>query len=190
MPRFAQAQQGPTDPPPYRPRKVGPPGPGGEAGATDQAPSKRPSRWLDRIIGVALGLVLGIAVIIVFVFYGSEGTIDAPRISGVDTGKPGTGQPKSGLPLGGPALAPLVRVIGGAPPPSGPVALHFRQGGAARFVVGSDGPVGIEIPGYGVSRSVGEGRTTVAFRASKAGQYPVVVSVSHIAVATMHVTPR
>jgi hypothetical protein len=152
---------------------VGPPGPGPE--------QKRPSRWLDRIIGVVLGLVLGIGVIVVFVFKGSEGTIDAPRISGIEPG-----QPRPGLPLGGPRV-PLVRVIGGAPPKRGPVRLDFKLGKTARFVIGSDQEIGIEIPGYGVSRTVGPGRTPVAFKASKRGQYPIVVSGSHIDVATLNV---
>jgi hypothetical protein len=67
------------------------------------------------------------------------------------------------------------------------VRLDFKQGRTARFVVGSDQEIGIEIPGYGVSRTVGPGRTLVAFKASKRGQYPVVVSASHIDVATLHV---
>jgi hypothetical protein len=177
VPRFAQGQEGAGEPPPYRPRRVGPPGP-------RDAP-KRPSRWLDRVIGVVLGFVLGIAVIVVFVFKGSEGTIDAPRISGIDTG-----QPRPGLPLGGPARLPLVRVINGTPPSSGPVRLDFEQGRTARFLVDSNAQIGIEISGYGVGRTVGPGRTVVAFRASKPGQYPVVVSASHIDVATLRVARR
>jgi hypothetical protein len=173
VPGSAEGQNEAGEPAQYRPRKIGPPGPGPAA--------KRPHRWLDRIIGVLLGLVLGIGVVAIFVFKGSEGTIDAPRISGINSG-----QPRPGLPLGSPRV-PLVRVIGGAPPSSGPVRLDFKQGRTARFVVGSDQQVGIEIPGYGVSRTVGPGRTLVAFKASKRGQYPVVVSGSHIDIATLQV---
>jgi hypothetical protein len=174
VPQATQGQEGAGEPPPYRPSRVGPPGPG--------AAPKRPSRWLDRIVGVVLGLLLGLAVIIVFVFEGSEGTIDAPRISGIDTG-----QRQTGPPLGGATRLPLVRVIDGMPPPSGPVRLDFKQGSTARFVVDSDQQIGIEITGYGVSRRVGAAQTIVAFRAAKPGQYPVVVSPSHIDVATLHV---
>jgi hypothetical protein len=171
VPRSAEEPSEAAEPAPYRPRKIGPPGPG---------PPKRPNRWLDRIVGVVLGLLLGIGVIIVFVFKGSEGTIDAPRISI-------KGQPRPGLPLGGPRLQ-LVRVIGGAPPQSGPVRLDFKQGGTARFVIDSNIAIGIEIPGYGVSRTLGPGRTVVSFRASKRGQYPVIVASSHIDIANLHVT--
>jgi hypothetical protein len=46
---------------------------------------------LDLAIGIVLGIVLGVAVVSGFVFLGSEDTIDAPRISGIDTGKPAQG---------------------------------------------------------------------------------------------------
>jgi hypothetical protein len=45
-------------------------------------------RRSDLTIGIVVGIVLGIAVLAAFVFLGSEGSIDAPRISGVHTGKP------------------------------------------------------------------------------------------------------
>lgn len=146
--------------------------------------AKRPSRWLDRIIGVVLGLALGIGVIVVFVFEGSEDTIDAPRISGIDAGAGREGQPA------GPARVPLVRVVDGKPPPSGPVRLDFKEGQSARFVVGSDQQIGIEIPGYGINRTVGPGRTLVEFKAQKSGQYPIVVSASKIDIASLRVTRR
>jgi hypothetical protein len=51
-------------------------------------PSAQPRRRIDLAIGVVLGLVLGIVIVSAFVFLGSEGSVDAPRISGVSTGKP------------------------------------------------------------------------------------------------------
>ena len=133
------------------------------------------------MIGIVLGLALGIGVIVVFVFEGSEGTIDAPRISGIQG---------SGGRAGGPSRTvrvPLVRVIGGKPPPSGPVRLDFKQGRIARFVVGSDQELGIDVVGYGVSRTVGPGRTLVSFKARKSGQFPIVVAASEIAIADLRV---
>jgi hypothetical protein len=38
--------------------------------------------WGDRAIGIGLGLLLGIAAVILFVFLGSEETIDDPQIDG------------------------------------------------------------------------------------------------------------
>jgi hypothetical protein len=145
--------------------------------------AKRPSRWLDRTIGVLLGLVLGIGVIALFVFEGSEGTIDAPRISGIE-GRQGQGQ------AGGGQRVQLVRVIDGKPPASGPVRVDFKQGEKARFLVDSNEAIGIEISGYGVSRTVGPGRTLVSFEARKSGQYPIIDAASTIDVATLRVTPR
>jgi len=40
---------------------------------------------MDRTIGIALGLVLGILIVIAFVFFGSQETIDDPDISGGQT---------------------------------------------------------------------------------------------------------
>ena len=58
-------------------------------GATEKLPSaQRGRRRIDLAIGIVLGVVLGIGVISAFLFLGSEGSIDAPRISGVNTGKP------------------------------------------------------------------------------------------------------
>ncbi len=44
------------------------------------------SRIVDRVVGISLGIVLGLAIVVVFVFLGSEGTIDAPRVSGANGG--------------------------------------------------------------------------------------------------------
>jgi hypothetical protein len=44
-------------------------------------------RRADLAVGVLVGVVLGIAVLMTFIFLGSEGSIDAPKISGVQTGK-------------------------------------------------------------------------------------------------------
>jgi hypothetical protein len=39
----------------------------------------------DRAIGIALGILLGLAIIILFLFLGSRDTIDEPSISGGTT---------------------------------------------------------------------------------------------------------
>ena len=56
-------------------------------GATEKLPPAQRGR-IDLAIGIVLGVVLGIGVISAFLFLGSEGSIDAPRISGVNAGKP------------------------------------------------------------------------------------------------------
>ncbi len=144
----------------------------------------RRSRWLDRIIGVVLGVALGLGVVVLFVFEGSEGTIDAPRISGIQN------QGRSGSGGGGAQQLPLVRIVDERPPASGPVLLDFKQGKAARFAVDTNTGVGIAIEGYGVDRILEPGRSVVSFPATKSGQFPVVVAESKISVATMRVAPR
>ena len=177
--------QGPEDasgrsaePVPFRPLPLEPePLPSAGGGTSRQ----RRNRAIERTVGILLGICLGIGVVAAFVFLGSEGTIDAPRISGVAE------QPKPGLPLPGGSPIPVVRVIGGAPPASGPVHLQATRGERVRFRVVTDVPVGIEIPGYGVNETVDSGQK-VSFRATRTGQFPVIVSASHIAIATVQVT--
>jgi hypothetical protein len=146
------------------------------------------------VLGIVVGLVLGIAVVAAFVFLGSEGTIDAPRISGVNTGKPApapeakpdaTPKPQS---ASAPTPAtPTVRIVGGAPPPAGPAKLHFKLGERARIEIDTDAPVGIEIPGYGISQTI-ESDSVLSFKAAHAGQFPMIVAASHIGVAELSVT--
>ena len=57
----------------------------------------------DRAVGITLGIVLGIGVILVFLFLGSRSTIDEPSISGgttqtVTQTAAGPGQPKPKAP--------------------------------------------------------------------------------------------
>jgi hypothetical protein len=42
----------------------------------------RGRRTRDRVIGISLGILLGLAVIILFLFLGSRNTIDEPSLSG------------------------------------------------------------------------------------------------------------
>ena len=39
-------------------------------------------RFGDRLIGIVLGLLLGVAIVVAFVFFGSREAIDAPSLSG------------------------------------------------------------------------------------------------------------
>jgi hypothetical protein len=55
------------------------------AGGSDDRTPRR--RWIDRILGIVIGLVLGLGVLVYFVFVHSEGAIDAPSINGAESGK-------------------------------------------------------------------------------------------------------
>jgi hypothetical protein len=61
---------GPTGEPQGAPAAESPPADGGRRGW----------RGLEWAIGIALGLLLGIAIVVAFLFFGSEDTIDAPKI--------------------------------------------------------------------------------------------------------------
>jgi hypothetical protein len=49
----------------------------------DDRPPRR--RWTDRLLGIAVGVLLGLGVLVYFVFVHSEGTIDAPQVNGSQT---------------------------------------------------------------------------------------------------------
>jgi hypothetical protein len=57
-------------------------------GSDDRTPRRR---WTDRLIGITVGIVLGLGVLVYFVFVHSEGTIDAPQVNtgGTTTGPSG-----------------------------------------------------------------------------------------------------
>jgi hypothetical protein len=149
--------------------------------------------WRDRLFGIAAGLILGIAIVTAFVFLGSEQTIDAPGVNGEAAGHGAAAPDRTAPPSRKPAppkAAPVatVRVIGGAPPASGPARLDYRRGQRVRLRVVSDQAVDLELLGYGVSRSAAAGQATpIAFAATKSGNFPLIVTASHIAVAQIRV---
>lgn len=73
----------------------------------------------DRVLAVLLGLILGAAIVTVFVFEFSDQAIDEPALSGGEEAgseeQEGAGRARDA----GPAVA-SVRIVGGAPPASGP----------------------------------------------------------------------
>lgn len=181
--------------------RVDPPG----GGRLPENGSPGRGRGLDRALGIVLGVVLGVGIVTAFVFLGSEDTIDAPRISGEGGIGAGGGegaqkqeqrsrqqkaqgrQDEAGqAQSAGAASLPLVTVIGGAPPASGPPRLDFKLGGRVRFRISTDAPVAIEIPGYGIAETVGSD-AVISFRATRPGQFPVIASASHIGIASLRI---
>jgi hypothetical protein len=142
-------------------------------------------RWRDRVIGIVLGLVLGVGIVTAFVFVYSEQTVDALSISGK-----GGGEQARGGGGGKPSPPPVatVRVIDGAPPVSGPAELHYGKGELVRLRVISNGTVGVELVGYGIDRTIEAGKPAmISFKASKPGNFPLVVTASHIGVAEIRI---
>ncbi len=153
-------------------------------------------RRLDRAIGIGLGVLLGIGIVVVFVFFGSEGTIDAPRIDQGQTTQAPVGhanrdhRPPKPKPSRTPPPA-TVTIAGGAPPSSGPPHLDYHEGDSVRLRVSSDSTVEVELLGYGITTTVEAGvPQQISFTASKTGNFPLIVTASHIAVAEIRVDQR
>jgi hypothetical protein len=149
--------------------------------------------WGERILGIVLGVILGIGVVIVFVFVYSEQTVDAPsigdhsRASGNrQAGRGGATRSRGGRPV--PPPIATVRIAGGAPPPKGPAQLDYRRGDLVRLRVVSDQAVDLQLLGYGSQFAVQAGGATIRrFRASRSGNFALVVIPSHIDVARISV---
>jgi hypothetical protein len=174
--------------------------------AGDSGDGSGRSRWTDRIVGIVVGVLLGLGVLVYFVFVHSEGTIDAPQ---VNEGKAGTttsgGEPSLPAHPGSPEEPaetpqpkpkkktkpiPVVKVIGGAPPTgSGPKELHFTKGEKVRFEIETSEPFSFEIKGLGITQSI-ESTSTISFQATKAGQFPVIATATLIGVADILIAKK
>jgi hypothetical protein len=169
-------------------------------GSDDRSPRRR---WTDRIIGITIGVVLGLGVLVYFVFVHSEGTIDAPKVnsSGTEQTLPSEGtlpehpgspeepakeaqKPKK-KPRPPQKPVPVVKVIGGAPPiGAGPKQLDFTKGEKVRFEIDTNEPFTFEIKGLGITQSI-EKSSVISFKATKAGQFPVISTTTLIGVADL-----
>jgi len=152
-------------------------------------------RWTDRILGIVLGIMLGVGVVVVFVFVYSEQTVDAPSISRTAKekgGRAGAGRRAPETPASS-RRTPVatVRVVGGAPPPSGPPVLHYRKGQEVRLRIISDQTVLLQALGLAISVTAPAGQpVTRQFKASKTGDFPLIVTASHIDVARITIGGR
>jgi hypothetical protein len=166
-------------------------------------------RWVDWVLGIGLGLVIGLGVLVYFVFVHSEGTIDAPKVNeggatagqtttgGSTTPTPpaegteGTGEGEApGRPQPTKKPVPIVKVIGGAPPTAaGPKQLTFRKGEKVRFEIETDEPFSFEIKGLNIQQSI-ETSSIISFKATTAGQFPVIATATLIGVADLRIKPR
>ena len=136
---------------------------------------------LDRLVGILLGVILGAGIVTAFVFWGSEDAIDNAAIGN------GNGTKAHHAPAGPPPIQ-TVHVIGGAPPETGAPTFDYRPGDRVRLRIESDGTVALEVVGLGIDRTVTGGQPTlIEFKATKAGNFPIIVTASHIGVANVRV---
>ena len=179
--------------------------------------------WVDWVVGILVGVVLGLGVLVYFVFVHSEGTIDAPKVNeGTGAATVGGGESPNGSNLpahpGSPEepaeegpggkregagesreggqnsgvlrQIPVVKVIGGAPPTgSGPMQLRFTKGEKVRFEIESSEPFSFEIKGLGITQTI-ESTSTISFKATKTGQFPVIATATLIGVADLQISPK
>lgn len=83
-----------------------------------------------------------------------------------------------------------MKVIGGAPPTgSGPKQLHFTKGEEVRFKIEASEPFSFEIKGPGITQSI-ERASTISFKATKTGQFPVIATMTLIGVPDLLISPR
>jgi hypothetical protein len=179
-------------------------------GPDDRSPRRR---WTDRILGIAVGILLGLGVLVYFVFVHSEGTIDAPKVNSSGSGQtaggeslPGEGESnerngtlpahpgspeepaeEAPKPKNEPKVkpVPVVKVIGGAPPiGAGPKQLDFTKGEKVRFEIDTNEPFTFEIKGLGITQSI-EKSSVISFKATEAGQFPVISTTTLIGVADL-----
>jgi hypothetical protein len=146
--------------------------------------------WTERILGIVLGVALGVAVVVVFVFVYSEQTVDAPSISDHGRTTEASRGDRAHRPGRRPATPPVatVRVLGGAPPPSGPAQLRYRKGELVRLRIVSDQAVTLQLLGYGPQFTADASPPVLRrFKASKTGDFPLVVVPSHIDVARISI---
>jgi hypothetical protein len=148
--------------------------------------------WRDRTIGIALGVIIGVGVVVAFVFFLSEQTVDAPSLStdGREHSQRAQGQPKRSPAPAEPPVA-TVRIVGGAPPHGGPAELDYAVGDRIRLSVVSDETLAVELTGYGLTRTVVASQPTeIDVEASRAGTFGLIVADSHIDVARITVGDR
>ena len=161
------------------------------------------------MIGILLGIVLGLGVLVYFVFVHSEGTIDAPKVNSGGSGAAESSNPPLPAHPGSPEQpaeegaangastkpkktkpVPVVKVIGGAPPTgAGPKQLRFHKGEKVRFEIETSEPFSFEIRGLGITESI-ESSSIISFKATKTGQFPVIASATLIGVADLLIKQR
>lgn len=166
-------------------------------------------RKIDYLVGIPLGLIVGVGIVTAFVFLGSEGTIDAPRIDNpgqtgpvgatgapAATGTTGPTAPATPTPPAVPTTLPVVTIIGGLPPDeAGGARIEGEVGEPVRFRVDADADYTIDVvdtrsgsPQTVFERLAPDG-DVLSFTFDRAGQYSLFLAGSDINIGTLDITP-
>jgi hypothetical protein len=165
----------------------------------------------DRAIGIAAGIVLGLAVVAAFVFLGSEDTIDAPSIDNGAAGKAADervrdrddvqtpdaneGRKRGDDGGGGIKRTPVLDIfVRDGRPQGGVTKLNFKSGEDVRFRVISDTPGEVHVHGYEVYKDVTPGEPSgISFPAEFEGVFEVELHLhetgGEVPIAELEVAP-
>jgi hypothetical protein len=129
----------------------------------------------DRALGIGVGVLVGVGAVVLFVFVGSEQTIDEPGLEGNRAG------------LAERARLPTIRVVDGLPA-GGVRRLEVDRGRRIRFRVSSDVVDDVRIEGYGVTRQVRPGHpVSFDLRARRPGSFEVKLVAGEAQLAELRV---
>jgi hypothetical protein len=159
----------------------------------------------DRRLGIGIGLVLGVAAVILFVFVFSDDTVDAPAVDESKTAQTTTApaddegdrpdkqatRPEKPEEPDEPEEPPLatIEVAGGAPV-GGVQTLETGKGEQIAFEVVSDVADEVHVHGYDISKDVeAGGKVRFSFVAEIDGIFEVEMENAGVQIAELRVNP-
>jgi hypothetical protein len=143
----------------------------------------------DRRLGIGIGLVLGVAAVILFVFVLSDDTVDAPAVDETipaqTTTKPASTKPDKPAK---PSL-PTIEVVGGQPK-GGVEELEADKGETVEFRVRSDIAEHVHVHGYDLFKDIAAGgMVKFSFVAEIDGIFEIELEDSAVQIAELRVNP-
>lgn len=148
----------------------------------------------DRRTGIIIGLVLGIAAVVLFLFVLSDDTVDAPAVdetTQVETTITGEEPEKKDPPAEPPPEPPLLTInVAGGQPEGGVQTIETEKGQEIAFQVRADAPEHVHVHGYDLFEDVEPGRPAkFSFVAEIDGIFEVELEDSAVPILELRVTP-
>lgn len=155
----------------------------------------------DRRLGIGIGLVLGVAAVILFVFVFSDDTVDAPAVDEKTTAQTTTPDDDEGKGPGKqatkpeepkkPAEPPLATIeVAGGEPVGGVQTLETAKGEQIAFQVISDAADEVHVHGYDVFKDVeAGGKARFSFIAEIDGIFEIELENAGVQIAELRVNP-